>query len=246
LDEAIPTGFAQSKDWEMMLNATTFLQVTSIPRQGDPQQFRLSSPGPEDVLRKLELEQLSFDSPDRGAVAYSNDTVSPELDGPASGGPSSDPSPIDAAMEELLTVCQNAHRAVDSDSDANRSPERARGLSVLRQRLSFTAPRQDKKKVIYVHCKTGLSRSYVFAMCYLVSQRGLGLHEADQYLRSLRQFAPRPVHVAMVERFHQYIKNPRFQEKSAEEERYVRVLADVLSLPPKYRHRLLQDMDKLT
>ena len=157
-------------------------------------------------------------------------------------------------MEEMLTMCAHLHKLISlSDQEKQSIQEKSqqqqqRGTS-LRHRLSLvgSSAKVERKKVAYIHCKAGLSRSYVFLICYLMSQLLKPFEECEAYLKTLREFDPKPEHTAFVAQFAQYLLQPRVNnDRTDDEDKYVRILADVLSLPQKYRLKLLQDLEKLT
>jgi protein-tyrosine phosphatase len=257
VEEPFPPGFAAAKDWETQLSVNTFFHVACIPNgEGESGQLTadqiamdLSPLGPT-RLRPKEEEEASHGSKENlvdtvevasSRTADSADAATPV--GKATGASTGDetdvtPLPSNPAFEEIITVCQNISKLIE--------PELAAGGSKKGHRLSIVGSKQDRRKVVYVHCKAGLSRSWVFSMCYLMYHLHKSYDEADQYLRSLRGFMPKPCHVTFVRSFAAYISTPKFAAVSDEEEKYIRLLAEVLSMSPKYRQKLLQDLEKLT
>lgn len=152
---------------------------------------------------------------------------------------------VNQAFEELISVCQNVQKLCDVDPGAA-TRRKASETNSIRHRLSIVARPQGRKKVVYVHCKTGLTRSWVFLMIFVIFTYGKTFEEADLYLRGLRAFDPKPHQIDFVKRFVTYLESPRASAVNDDEEKYVRILAEVLSLAPKYRSKLLQDLEKLT
>lgn len=228
VEESTPPGFAVAKDWEQQLSTNTFFYVACIPRGSNNGDSESSQPSaaPEEVI-----EPEDFSSEEIGGS----------------------PIPADPAFEEIITVCQNIGKLVDLEpktpptgSGGDKKKKGSGGSSDIKHRFSIVGQKPEKKKVVFVHCKAGLARSWVFAMCYLLCILHKSYDEADSYLRNIRSFDPQPCHVTFVKRFEGYIKSPRFASQTDEEEKYVKILADVLSLSPKYRLKLLQDLEKLT
>jgi hypothetical protein len=103
-------------------------------------------------------------------------------------------------------------------------------------------------RCVYLHCKAGLSRCWAVAVCYLVAHRNMTVGEADSMLQVVRpQLKPTAAHREYVARFAEFIASQRMPLRSKEEDesKYYRVLADLLSLPPQYRQRLVRDLDQL-
>ncbi|RNF06515.1 hypothetical protein TraAM80_04021 [Trypanosoma rangeli] len=155
-------------------------------------------------------------------------------------------------LEVLHTVCKSVYSAlpfvdagqVDTqkkllDSTGHCSMFRFGGRK-RRALLKFS-----HQPIVYIMCKTGLTRAWVFAMAYLMSQYGMGYPEAEQLLHKLRPFHPSPTQVEMALTFSTAIK-PRHTEGRSEEHRYLELLAQVLSLSPSYRSRLLCDLKRST
>lgn len=234
VEESIPNGFAAAKDWEVQLSVNTFFHVSCIPSG-------VGKPGEDIVERRLTAEEIALDLSPLGPSKAGGT----QLDNHSDGGDNvveqvEQPSPLpsDPVFEEIIAVCQNVAKIMEPD-DADKKGDG------LKHRLSI-ASRPGRRRVVYVHCKAGLARSWVFAMCFLMYQHHRTFEEADTYLRSLRNFTPKPVHISLVQRFASYITSPKFAATSDDEDKYIRLLADVLSLAPKYRQKLLQDLEKLT
>lgn len=106
-----------------------------------------------------------------------------------------------------------------------------------------------KGECVYVHCKAGLGRSWCVVMCYLIAQRNMTLGEAESMLCVLRPtMVPSDPQRAFVVAFEDHIRTQRapLAPKAQDEERYYKLLADLLSLPPQYRTRLVRDLEQLT
>ena len=168
LDEAVSSPLlaevAQPRDWERILNVTTFL----------------NSPFPHDPR-----------------------------------------ATVDVPYSDVLDVCNQMHRTVT------------------------TPPRN---KVVFLHCKTGKRRSWILAMCYLISQLCLTYGEAEQLLRSQRRaFEPSDVQVDYVKGFETFVGSPQpMKTRSSDEAKYLSILTELLSLPSEYRQRIISDIEKLT
>lgn len=251
VEEPLPTGFAVAKDWETQLSVNTFFHVSCIPTgEGESGQLTadqiamdLSPLGRrklndgdnhDDVSADVASDTVVVASPTAVASSTASDvnsTVRAELEEEAD----ITPLPSNPAFEEIIAVCQNISKLMESETNASK-----------KHRLSIVGSKQERRKVVYVHCKAGLSRSWVFGMCFLMYHLHKSYDDADQYLRSLRGFMPKACQVAFVRSFAAYISTPKFAAQSDDEEKYIRLLAEVLSMSPKYRLKLLQDLEKLT
>ncbi|CUG88069.1 dual specificity protein phosphatase, putative [Bodo saltans] len=271
VEEPFPPGFAAAKDWETQLSVNTFFHVACIPNgEGEVGQLTadqiamdLSPLGPTHRIRPNDDEQGGGGGGGGGGASEDTEEEQPPLidtvevvSSPTTAGTPSlskgddggltapddgvavdiTPLPSNPAFEEIIAVCQNISKLMEPEGSASSS----------KKRLSIVGSKQDRRKVVYVHCKAGLSRSWVFSMCFLMYHFHKSYDESDQYLRSLRAFMPKPCHVAFVRSFAAYISTPKFAAVSDEEEKYIRLLAEVLSMSPKYRQKLLQDLEKLT
>ena len=148
-------------------------------------------------------------------------------------------------LDEMISVCAQVRQLLSVESSCP-----AASLSTTNgamRRLSLAKP-PEKRKAVYVHCKAGKQRSWVVAMCYLISQHQRSFDEADALCRGRRSsFAPTDAQIAFVQSFAEYVTQPRLsKERNDDEEKYQMVLADVLSLPTKLRLRLISDLEKLT
>ena len=233
VEESTPPGFALAKDWETILNTNTFLHCSVIPN-GSPStnvSFSTSS-----LLAPAAAPSATAE----GGSGESSQSVSASL---------SSSTRVDA-FENMLQLCQHVDKLLkgnnNNSSSSSVSPNHHQSGSG-KSRLSFARKdTTEKRRVAYIHCKAGATRSWVFTMCYLLSQLQRPYEECEAYLRSLRSFYPKPFQIEFVKQFAQYLEQPREPEMSADEEKYVRILADVLSLPQKFRLKLLSDLEKLT
>lgn len=233
VEEPVPAGFAQAKDWETQLSVNTFFHVACIPSG-------------EGASGALTADQIAMDlSPSGPSKARAsppsegNDTISEGIE-----EEEVTPLPSNPAFEEIISVCQNVAKLIGQETPAGIFKKEGGGG--IKHRLSIVGGKPERRKIVFVHCKAGLARSWVFGMCYLMVQHHLPYDEADQYLRSLRGFMPKPCHVVFVRSFAAYITSPKYAAHTDEEEKYIRLLTEVLSMSPKYRIKLLQDLEKLT
>jgi protein-tyrosine phosphatase len=58
--------------------------------------------------------------------------------------------------------------------------------SVLDEAADFIDYNLKQKKVVYIHCKSGIGRSASGLVAYLVKHRGMPVHTAVAYVRSKR------------------------------------------------------------
>ncbi|KEG12971.1 hypothetical protein DQ04_01291010 [Trypanosoma grayi] len=164
------------------------------------------------------------------------------------------PEVVTAVLEELLTICSSVYNA--SHLLNGKDEDTCKGIACRKHscpllhiggRKKGSFKNAGEHRIVYIMCKTGHTRAWVFSMAYLISQYGMEYNEADQFLRQLRAFEPSSAQVEFVLKFAEYAANPRRTRKPTEEEEmYHKVLAQVLSLPPSYRERLLCDLEELT
>lgn len=143
----------------------------------------------------------------------------------------------DSTLEFMLSVCQSLHQAVG----ATPTPEHRekRRLTIVR--------RVERRPVAYIHCKGGIQRCWVVAMCYLIACQHKTFEEAEDVMRAARpRCDPSAEQQDFVHRFVTYVASPQVHCKSEDEERYLHALAEVLSLPAPLRTRLVRDLEKLT
>jgi hypothetical protein len=104
-------------------------------------------------------------------------------------------------------------------------------------------------RCVFMHCKAGLSRCWVLAMCYLTAHRSMTVDEADGLLSVVRpQLKPTAAQRRFVDKFVEHVMSQRAPPRSKEEDEaaYYKVLAELLSLPPAYRQRIVCDIEQLT
>ncbi|RNF26274.1 uncharacterized protein Tco025E_01397 [Trypanosoma conorhini] len=158
-----------------------------------------------------------------------------------------------AVLEVLFTICKSIHSA-QPFMDAGQADKQKKLLdstgfcSLLRfgGRKQRALLKFNHQPILYIMCKTGLTRAWVFAMAYLMSQYGIDYPEADRLLCQLRPFQPSPAQVEMALKFSTCMFKSRSAEGRSEERTYPKLLAQVLSLSPSYRSRLLSDLERLT
>jgi hypothetical protein len=234
VEEPLPAGFALAKDWETQLSVNTFFHVACIP-SGEGDSGRLTAD-------QIALD-LSPSGPSKKAAAPLDDSAAVDDEIVEPDAEVMSPLPSNPAFEEIIAVCQNVSKMIEQDSSGL---EKVKHDGGIKHRLSIVGGKSERRKVVFVHCKAGLARSWVFGMCFLMYHFHKTFDEADQYLRSLRSFMPKPCHVVFARSFAAYISSPKFAAHSDEEDKYIRLLAEVLSMAPKYRQKLLQDLEKLT
>ncbi len=269
IDEATPAGFAVTKDWETFLNTNTFLHCSVIPNGVQTvlggsmtwtnMSFALASTAATGSAQANAVSQVALAADDgvsESRKGFSDQTtvVAPAASSP--GTPTADattaakphsPQRVEA-FETMLQLCQQVEKLLRPTGSSSASVSPTGQAAAARSRLSFASKKDavEKRRVVYVHCKAGTCRSWAFAMCYLLTQTQRPYDECDAYLRSLRAFHPKQVQIDFVRQFAVYIEQPREPEISPDEEKYFRILADVLSLPQKFRLKLIRDLEKLT
>ena len=173
------------------------------------------------------------------------------------------PPPPPSLASNSSTFIPPPHLSTGISSDVSSSPMRAASptsmgspLQSVKRRLGGDQHHHSGRKasvvvgprsVAYLHCKAGCARSYIIATAYLISQHGRTHEEADKFMRCMRtQFNPSENQIAFLKAFEEFVSRPYVRPPSVEEERYQQVLADILSLSPEMRMRLLSDVEKLT
>ncbi|RNC62143.1 hypothetical protein TcCL_ESM00159 [Trypanosoma cruzi] len=155
-------------------------------------------------------------------------------------------------LELLSTVCRSVHMAltiVDAGQvDTQKNLLDSTGFcSLLRfgDRKERVLLKANHQRIVYIMCKTGEKRAWVFAMAYLMSQCGMEYQEADRHLRQLREFHPSPAQVEIALKFLMHTFKAQRAEDRAEEHTYLKVLTQVLSLSLYYRNRLFRELERL-
>ena len=139
--------------------------------------------------------------------------------------------PIDLPFADALQVCSQVFAALHPRD----------GISSSEMSSAHYRP------VAFIHCLAGNSRAWVLAMCYLTSQLVLSFAAADELLRRFRpEVNPSPAQVDYVNKFVQFCAMPIAEKRSSDEQNYHDILARILQMPPKYRQRLMKDLEKLT
>uniref|UniRef100_A0A7S1W4W3 Tyrosine specific protein phosphatases domain-containing protein n=1 Tax=Neobodo designis TaxID=312471 RepID=A0A7S1W4W3_NEODS len=148
--------------------------------------------------------------------------------------------------EEIMGTDAFVHIGLPKDLDAEVTTPIADMVAVCAQVHDAIV---SHGRCVFMHCKAGLARCWVLAMCYLTAHRNMTVDEADGLLSVVRpQLKPTEQHRVFVGRFVEHIMAQRAPPRSKEEDEatYYRVLAELLSLPPQYRQRIVRDIEQLT
>ena len=108
------------------------------------------------------------------------------------GGDVADPPPGASAV---LNLCESEdrYRAAFHEWHPIRDAAPAPSLDWLRERVAFIDTHRTAGRVVYVHCRNGVSRSVMVVTAYLMKARGLSATHALAEVKATRELArPNP------------------------------------------------------
>lgn len=108
------------------------------------------------------------------------------------GGDVADPPPGASAV---LNLCESEdrYRAAFHEWHPIRDASPAPSLEWLRDRVAFVETHRAAGRVVYVHCRNGVSRSVTVVTAYLMKSRGLSFPNALAEVKAKRDLArPNP------------------------------------------------------
>jgi protein-tyrosine phosphatase len=111
--------------------------------------------------------------------------------------------------EAILNLCEaeDPYRAAAYRWEPIRDGEPAPSLDWLREQVSFIGAQREAGKVVFVHCRNGVSRSGMVVTAYLMARHGWSRDEALTFIRSKRETVrPNPAFMRLLHEWEQSLK----------------------------------------
>jgi protein-tyrosine phosphatase len=114
------------------------------------------------------------------------------------GGYVAEPPP---GVTAVLNLCEaeDPYQAAVHRWEPIQDSEPAPSLDWLRQQVDFIQAQRDAGRVVFVHCRNGVSRSGLVVVAYLMARRGCSREEALTFVRSRREVVrPNPAFMELL------------------------------------------------